>query len=279
MSDRAPSSVGLAWRQRLLVPGVLLAIDLVTKYLAFFALRGGRFLPVGAGLGGDPRPLVAFGYLANDTGSNALVDRAGVGSAAFLVLFSVCYALIAGAAILLDRLKAPRWARGLSYAGIVAAYAITVSRLASSSTPPALAIGPWPVSLIRFAGGLVFGFTFLALAKEAGYARIWGLFVAGGLGNFLCILLPPFAVIDFINLPRIPAAANLYFNLADLYVVAFWAALILWAMLRRMTRPGSRPLPRGSGAAWAGDAPDTPDTPDTHATPATQATGIEETEQ
>jgi lipoprotein signal peptidase len=278
-SDGAPASVGLSWRQKLVVPGVLLAVDLATKYLAFFALRDGSSLSFGAGLGGNPRPLVAFGYLANDTGSNALVDQAGVGSAAFLILFSVCYALIAGAAILLNRLRAPRRARGFSYAGIVAAYAIAVSRLASASTPPALAIGPWPLSLIRFAGGLVFGFTFLALAKERGYARIWGLFVAGGLGNFLCILLPPFAVIDFINLPRIPAAANLYFNLADLYVVAFWAALLLWAMLRRILRSRSRPLPRGRGAAWTGDAPDTPATPATPATPTAQTTETEETEQ
>jgi len=78
------------------------------------------------------------------------------------------------------------------------------------------------------------------LTKEAGYARIWGLYVAGGLGNFLCILLPPFAVIDFINLPRIPAAANLYFNFADLYVVAFWAALLLWTIIRRITRSTRR---------------------------------------
>jgi len=242
-SAGAPPSDGLSWRRKLAVPGVLLALDLATKYLAFFALRGGRFLDLGSGLGGNPRPLVAFGYLANDTGSNALVDRAGAGSAGFLLLFSACYALIAGAAILLNRRQAPRWARGLSYAAIVSVYAIVAGRLVMASSAPVLYIGPWPLSLIRFAGGLFFGLTFLALTREAGYARIWGLFVAGGLGNFLCILLPPFAVIDFINLPRIPGAANLYFNLADLYVVAFWAALLLWGIIRRITRMAARRRP------------------------------------
>ena len=257
---------GLSWRRKLVVPGVLLAVDLASKYLAFFAFHDGGFLPIGAGFGRDPRPLVVFGFLANDTGSNALADKVGAGSSGLLVLFSACYALVAAVAILLNRRGAPRWARGLSYGGIVAAYAIAAGRLAMASTPLGPALGPWTVSLIRFAGGLLFGFTFLSLTKEAGYARIWGLFVAGGLGNFLCILLPPFAVIDFINLPRVPAAANLYFNLADLYVVAFWAALLLWTIIRRMMRLA--PRRRQTGAA--------PATPATQATP---ADNIEETEQ
>ena len=258
-----PVSGGLSWRQRLVVPASLLALDLATKYLAFFAHRGGSFRALGAGAGGDPRPLVTFGFLANDTGSNALADRVGSGSAALLVLFSACYAVIALVAILLNRRGAPRWARGLSYAGLVVACAIVAGRVAMAPPSPTIALGPWTLALIRFAGGLVFGLTFLALAKEAGYARIWGLFVAGGLGNFLCILLPPFAVIDFINLPRIPAAADLYFNLADLYVVAFWAALLAWPALRRLVRaagPGRRGRnagrdPRTDGTA-AMQAPD-----------------------
>lgn len=262
----APPSGGLTWRQKLVVPGVLLAVDLATKYLAFFALRGGSTLSCGAGIGGDPRPLVAFAFLANDTGSNALVDRAGVGSAGLLILFSACYVLIAGAAVLLDRLRAPRRARGLTYAGIVAVYAIVAGRLAEASSLPPLALGPWPVSLIRFAAGLLFGFTFLALTRDKGYARIWGLFVAGGLGNFLCIVLPPFAVIDFINLPRIPGAANLYFNLADLCVVAFWAALLLWTIIRRITRSKGRRRLHGAG-------------PRDNGTDGMPATDIEETEQ
>jgi len=143
---------GLSWRQKSVVPGILLAVDLVTKYLAFFAFRGGGFLPIGAGIGGDPRPLVVFGFLANDTGSNALADQVGAGSSVLLILFSACYALIAAAAVLLNRRGAPRWARGLSYAGIVLAWAFVAERLALASPPPGLVLGPWLVSLIRFAG-------------------------------------------------------------------------------------------------------------------------------
>lgn len=264
-SEGRPSSGGLSLRRKLAVPGVLLAIDLVSKYLAFFALRGGRTLALGAGRGGNPLPLLAFGFLANDTGSNALVDRAGVGSASLLVLFSACYALVAGAALILNRRGVRRRVRGLAYAGIVFACALAASRLSLPSSP-SLSLGPWAVSLVRFAGGIFFGLAFLFLTEEAGYARIWGLFVAGGLGNFLCILLPPFAVIDFINLPRIRGASNLYFNLADLYVVAFWAALLSWALIRRITRAAGRPRAGGVGARETG-------------TGGMPENGIEETEQ
>jgi lipoprotein signal peptidase len=232
----------------LILTAALLAIDLATKYLAYFLLRGGRIQRLGSGL--------SFELLLNGTGSNALLDRLGSGDGAFFVTLSIFYSIVALTAILLNGIGASRLAKASSYAVLFIAYAVVIEAVGGL----ALSLPAWLVSAARFSGGLFFGITFLVLTKERACRLAWCLFVAGGLGNFLCTVLPPFAVIDFINLPRLPRAAELYFNLADLYVGLFWPSLIVSGLagrilaLRKARRPRQAAAGQGAEDGTAGEA-------------------------
>lgn len=243
-----------ALRSKLVLPGILVAVDLAAKYLAWFLLRSGRQLALGKGPGAEGAPILVLGSVVNDTGSNALVDAMGPGMPKVLILSSAIYAALALVAILMNRGGAPRKARVLAYAGLVAAYVIATGPVSDPGFLPSFSPAPALVAFLRFAGGLVFGLAFLALTRDRIYARIWGLYVAGGAGNFLCLVLPPFGVIDFLNLPGLARGGNLYFNLADLYVLVFWIALVGWFLVRGIGRL-PRPARKGGPASEPGEEP------------------------
>jgi|GEM_PF-4459334 len=207
-------------RQRALACLVLL--DIAAKALARGFLRGREHLP-------GPRGFVGLGYVENASGfgfdQSRLLSRYGVAVDDSFVLCSLAvFAALAVIIHLWHRLPWKPWRRTLAAAALylaAAALALVVLDSVKVSLAPGLR------NLLRAAGPLAIAFTLYVEVERPYYSLLSLLLMAGTLGNCLSLLVPPFAVIDYFGIFRPSIGGYVYANLADAYLVAATAMIVL----------------------------------------------------
>jgi lipoprotein signal peptidase len=207
-------------RIRLVLPLALVLLDLASKYLAYFLLKGGRQ---------DGGKILSFYLVLNKTGSNAILDAWGLGGGHYILTMSLFFVTVALAALVMDRLGSRRLVKAGVYAVLFLAYCLLVE----SSRFAQVTLGPVALNLLRYLSGIGLGVVFLALTKDPVYATLWAVYVSGGIGNFLSSLLPPFGIIDFMYFPALAnSEAFGVFNLADVYATLFMPGFLLYSLFR-----------------------------------------------
>ncbi len=92
-----------------------------------------------------------------------------------------------------------------------------------------VAISPYLVSLIRFIGPLFVSAILFLTVRNKIFKYLWGLYLGGGLGNFLSLLYPPFAVVDYIYINN---SSNIgVFNLADVIITVSVCLLVVYSLI------------------------------------------------
>ena len=195
--------------------GGLTAFDLVTKLIVYYALPYNEAIPVlGNGL--------FFYVLLNQKGINPLVENISQNNQSFLIAVAVISIALAVYVFLSARFTWQRWQKALGGVGLYLILAFIAVEIAMAN--PIYSIDPYWISLISRLGSLSLFIAALFITKDKFFRLCWTLVVAGGIGNTLSSLYPPFQVIDFIGTGL---TGQLIFNFADIYALAGYLLIIV----------------------------------------------------
>jgi lipoprotein signal peptidase len=197
-------------------------IDIALKASARALLRGKADFSVAGGA-------VRLGYVENASGfgfdQSRLLARYGVSADdSFVVSSLFVYLALALIVHLWHRLGWKPWlktaAAAAAYFGIAFAALCVLEGLR-------IELPPYLRGMCRALGPLAIAFVLFVEVERPYYALLSLLYMAGTLGNCLSLLLPPFLVIDYFGIYRPSIGGYVYANLADAYLVAAMALVVL----------------------------------------------------
>ncbi len=213
----------------------LVLLDLALKALAWAFLRPRA----------DYRPArgaLSLGYVENSSGFGfdqaRLLARYGLAiDDAFVACSLVAMLTLAAAIHLWHRLGWRPWLKTLAAA---ACYLAAAAAVLAAHGSMRLSLPPYLRSLFRVLGPLAVAGVLYAEVERPYYAVLASLFLAGTVGNALSLLLPPFAVIDYLGLYRASIGSYVYANAADAYLVGAMAMMALTPIYLVIRRPHGR---------------------------------------
>ena len=200
----------------------LIGADLAIKACAWAFLRRRDSASPGTSF-------LRFGYVENRSGfgfdQTRLLAQYGISTNDSFVVCSLAAFLVLALAIALwHRIEARAWIKTLAVAAIYLAVATAALYLHDSIS---LSLSPYLRGALRAAGPLAVAIALYAAVSRRYYAVASTLFLAGTAGNCASLVLPPFAVIDYLGLYRPSIRAHVYANAADLYLVAALSLFVL----------------------------------------------------
>jgi hypothetical protein len=217
------------WRRRALP--LLVLLDIALKVAARALLRGRADLYVGGA--------IRLGYVENASGFGfdqaRLLARYGVSADdSFIVSSLVVYLFLALIVHVWHRLGWRPWVKTLAAAAAYFAIAVAVLAVIDGMD---INLSPYLRGLCRSLGPLTIALILYAEVERPYYGVLSILYLAGTLGNGLSLLLPPFVVIDYFGIFRPSIGSYVYANLADAYLVAAMAMVVLipaYLVIRRL---------------------------------------------
>jgi lipoprotein signal peptidase len=206
-------------RQRALAS--LILVDIGLKACARALLRG-RDSPA--------RPFGPFhlGYVENASGfgfdQTRLLARYGVATDdAFIVCTLAVFLSLALIIHLWHKVAISPWKKTLASAAIYLAMAAAALAIHDSVR---LSLAPYFRGLFRALGPLSIALALYVEVEKPYYSFLSLLLLAGTLGNSLSLLLPPFAVVDYLGIYRPSIGGYVYANAADAYLAAGMALIL-----------------------------------------------------
>lgn len=202
---------------------ILVAVDLVSKLLAYYAI------PDNPSNISSP---IAYSVIINDTGSNAALDYYQIGNDLTIVLASLCIGLLGLYVILIQKSPLPTMRKIVFGVMIYFAFSVIIGLL--QDVKGFMIQSKYLLGIIKLIGPLFFYGTLYYFTKAGDFKFAWTLMVAGGAGNLLSYFYPPFGVVDFVSM-NMPGMGNVVFNLADVYSSAATATIGIVLIIRFAT--------------------------------------------
>jgi hypothetical protein len=207
-------------RHRAFASLVLLDISFKAASRAFLRGRGGQLPTIGP---------FRLGYVENASGFGydqaRLLARYGVATDdAFVICTLFVFLALALLIHLWHKLGWNPWLKTLAVAALY--FALAFGALAVLETMR-VSLPPYIRGLCRALGPLAIAIVLYVEAERRYFSVLSLLFLAGTFGNCLSLLLPPFVVIDYFGIFRPSIGGYVYANLADAYLLAAMALIIL----------------------------------------------------
>jgi lipoprotein signal peptidase len=201
----------------------LVILDALLKACAWLFLRG-RDIPVR--YSGPLR----LGYVENVSGfgfeQTRLLARYGIAiDDAFVVCTLAAFLILALVVFLWRRIEAKFWIKALAAA---AAYFIAATIALALHDVIHVELSPYLRGILRALGPTAFAIVLYIEMEKPYYSTLSLLFLAGTIGNCASLVLPPFAVIDFLGMYRPSIEAYVYADTADFYLVA---AIVMFVLI------------------------------------------------
>jgi hypothetical protein len=208
-------------RDRALV--VLVAIDAALKAGAWGFLRDRE--PASTRVGP-----IRLAYAENDSGfgyyQTRLLNRSGIAvDDSFVVRTLAVFLLLAGIVLVWRRIRVRPWIKAVAAAAV---YLAATTLVLSAECPKGLSLPPYLRGALRALGPLAVALALYAVAAKPYFKAASAIFLAGTIGNCASLLLPPFAVIDFLGIYRPAIRGYVYANAADAYLAAAAAMTALF---------------------------------------------------
>jgi lipoprotein signal peptidase len=224
----------------------LVVLVLFDGGLKAWAWAGLRHRPLAPGATAPMR----LGYVENGTGFGfdqaRLLERYGIEAGDSFIACSLAALLALALLILLwHRIEARPWIKTAVAAAAYAAVAALSLRLCDSMS---LSFPPYLRGLLRCLGPLAVALALFSCVRLPYYRALALLLLSGTIGNSASLLLPPFAVIDFLGVYRPSAGTYVYANAADAYLVAAAAMILLVPAYLAVRRARSSSRNRASSA-------------------------------
>lgn len=168
-----------------------------------------------------------LGYVENASGfgfgQSRLLERYGVSlDDGFIVCTLAIFVGLALLVLFWKRIRGPAWIKaGLA---VVAYFALASTALGVHELLR-LSLSDYARRLLRALGPLAVALSLYLVASKPYTASAATIFLAGTIGNCASLLLPPFAVIDYLGLYRPRLGFFVYADAADLYIAAALAML------------------------------------------------------
>ena len=168
-----------------------------------------------------------LGYVENSTGfgfdQSRLLARYGVTTDdGFIVCTLSVFLLLSVFVLLWKKISSPAWLKACL--AVVVYFALAAAAL-SFHDAVRISLSPYSRSLLRALGPCAVAASLYLVASRPYYVALTAVFLAGTIGNCASLLLPPFAVIDYLGIYRPSLGFYVYADAADLYLAAALAAL------------------------------------------------------
>lgn len=203
----------------LLLPIIVACIDTILKIVSMRVLEYGQQVPFFPG--------ISLLLVYNKTPYNSVLHALGYANNVYVLFGSFFYLAFGILILIIPKVLKNKPLRGLLYLVFIIMVSVSLNALMRTLKSD-IAINPYVVSLIRFIGPLFVSSICVFSVHDGIYKYLWGMYLGGGLGNFLSLLYPPFSVVDYLYVESCRGIG--VFNFADSVLTASVVGLFVYTV-------------------------------------------------